>query len=212
MEVNSRQIQKIEIQGKPKMLGVSNCKNMRKVFEVVIGQQYKKGNIENEYLVRGLYEQYKKFHREIKVETNLPKLKGRSSLEIIKDIDKWTIITYQKNDDQESQEVKTTATKEELTAMIESIKNLSREMKWIPTRKLAPRFLLKLGITKTPKGVDLFQKDFNTWDLLYSWRSMHNKITRILDAFRDEGIIDYTRSGQTKLLNQNISIQTLLEI
>ena len=87
MEIKSKAIQRIEANGKPKVLGVCGCKTYKKALQVLIGKHYKQANTELEFYTRGLLELYNKFHPEKVITQEASQWKGKSSIEVIKEID-----------------------------------------------------------------------------------------------------------------------------
>jgi len=196
MEVRSKNIQRIEKKGKPKVLGVKGCKSYRKALQTLIGSYYKRGETELEFHTRGLLDLYNKFHPEKKIEVKASQWKEKSSIEIIKELDKLIIIKYQKNSKyEEPKQIRTEATKEELIALIWALKEFNYEE--IKTRDLAMKYSWKLGL------------GHHDWGRFFADRNNHNKLTLMLNALQELGFIEYN-AGITKLLNKNISIQLLL--
>lgn len=196
----SRNTETIVSQGKPTILGVKSCKSFRKALQTLIGQNAKKGYTELEFYTRGILELYNKFHPERVTEIEVESWKGKSSIEIIKQLDKLIIIKYQKpSKDEEPIKVRTEISQEELEAMIFAIKNSTEE--YTPTKKLALDYCIKMGYDEMLEG--------NLWKNFFSNRQLHNRFTLMLDALREEGLIEY-KHGKTKLLNKDISIQLIL--
>jgi len=117
MEARQREV--IVKQGEPKVIGVTNAKTFRKALETLLAQQTKRQNIELQFYTQGILNLYNKFHPVQEVQVNASQWKGKSSFEILRGIDRLTIIKYQKEDkDSEPKEVRTIVTKEELEAFI----------------------------------------------------------------------------------------------
>ena len=206
MEVRSKNIQRIEKKGKPKVLGVKGCKSYRKALQTLIGSYYKKKETDLEFHTRGLLELYNKFHPEKRGCIPIKEWKGQSSFQLIKDLDKLTIIKYQRKDKHsEPKEQITKVSKEELTALVDSIKYLNK--KELDSFDIAFQYCLRMNIRKTPKGKDMFSGDFK--EMFYSYRTLHNKFTIMLNALEEESLIEYS-AGKVKLLNKDISVQLLL--
>lgn len=187
-------------QGEPKFIGVDKCKDMYKVFEVLIGKEYKKGNTEQEFFLRGLYEKFKSFYPKQTVEVKANQWKNKSSFEILKKIDRLVIIKYQKETaESEPKEIRTEINKRELESTILAIKNSKDE--YTETRQLALEYCIRMDY------LDLLEGDF--WKNFFSNRPLHNKFTLILNALQELGFIEY-KGGKTKLLNKDISLQLIL--
>ena len=187
----------------PELPRVENCKSMRKVFEVTMARYANKVECQDLYwLTKGLYKQYNKFHPEKNIEVNVPEWKGKSSLQIIKGLDRIIIITYQKpSKDEEPKEVRTEVSKEELQAMIDSIIKL-KNYQPIKTESLSMVFSATLNLGHD--GWNTGNKQF------FSDRFWHNKYTRILQAFQELGVIEY-KAGKTTILDKDkLNIQLLL--
>lgn len=187
----------------------SSAKSMRGWLNGMLQRFSKQGNVEYEFVFREILSAYNKFHPEKVVEVTAKQWKGKSSIEIIKGIDRLIILKYQKpSPDEEPIQVRTEVTKEELEALIKSIKrnwNILNEP--IETKDIAIYYCINLNIKKTDKGKDLFSGNF--WDNFFSWRRMHNKITVMLNALDQLKLIKYS-GGKTELLNKDISVQLIL--
>jgi len=206
IEIPTRNTQKIEKKREPIVLGVKNCKSYRKALQTLIGSYYKKGETELEFHTKGLLDLYNKFHQEKQGCIPIEEWKGQSSFQVIKDLDKLTIIKYQRKDKHsQPKEQITKVSKEELTALIDSIKYLNKEE--LDSFDIAFQYCLRMDIRKTPKGKDMFSGDFK--EMFYSYRTLHNKFTIMLNALEEENLIEYS-AGKVKLLNKNISVQLLL--
>lgn len=192
--------ERIEKQGKPKMIGikVSKCKSMAKVFEAVIGHQSKKGNIELEMLTRGLYEHYKIFHPPKIVAQEIKGWKGKSGITNIEKFPDRVILTrYQKpSKDEEPKEVRIEILKHELIPVVNLLSKLKIGDK-IKTRAIAKDFSYKLGL------------NLYTWDMFFANRHYHNLLTNILGFLDAEGYIHYS-GGVTEILKDKLELQLLL--
>jgi hypothetical protein len=201
----SKDIIKVEKEGKPIMNGVEGCKSMNRVFEVLIGKATRLGNEEQRFFLMGLYNKYKQFHPDKILPVEVEGWHGKSSFEIIKDLDRLIIVKYQKKEKgDEPTEVRTEITKEEIGALVDAIKEQSKFSIDTPmeTRKIAFRYCVSL------KYNDMLNGDF--WKNFFSNRSLHNKFTLMLGALDKLGLIEY-KGGKTKLLNKDISLQLVLE-
>lgn len=209
---NNYPIERIEKQGDVLIKGIKSCKSFKKALETLIGQQYKRGNTELEFYTRGLLELYKKYHPEKNIEVEVDSWKGKSSIEVIKLIDKIIIIKYQKKDkDSEPERIETEVQKEEIRNLILAIEYCNEyksEEKRIKTRDLALRYCINSGIRTNDKGKELM--DGNFWTNFFAWRRMHNKFTLMLGALDELGFIEY-KGGYTIIKNNKLSIQLVFD-
>jgi hypothetical protein len=196
------------IENPTEIYGFKTCKNFRTFVERHIKKAVSQKDIQTEAILRGILESYNHFHPIKEVEVNVESWKGKSSFEIIKGIDKLTIIKYQKEDkDSEPKEIRTIIEKSELEAVINAINELSQYREEIETQEIARKFCYFLGIEKNDNGRYLM--DGNFWNNFFSWRSMHYKLTLILSALEHLNLISY-KSGKTKLTGNKLSIQLIL--
>jgi len=207
MEVKTRNIIQIEKKGLNKFRGMTTAKTMRGWINGFISKSVKKGNKETEFMFREVLNAYNFYHPEKQGCIQTKEWKGRSSFQIIKDLDGLTIIKYQRKDKHSKpKEQIIKVSKEELTALIDSIKYLNKEE--LDSFDIAFQYCLRMNIRKTPKGKDMFSGDFK--EMFYSYRTLHNKFTIMLNALEEENLIEYS-AGKIKLLNKDISIQLLLD-
>jgi hypothetical protein len=155
--------------------------------------------MELEFLMREILNTYNKFHPEKVMKVNDESWKGKSSMNIIKEIDRLIIIKFQKPDkDSKPTEIRTEITKEELSAVIDSLKEMQEPIK---SKILALSYSRKLGLEHS---------GWRTGDNpFFSDRKNHNKFTLILGALAEQGLIEYKR-GNIKLLNKQIELQNIL--
>jgi len=205
----SRPVERIISQGKEKFRGISQAKSMRGWINGMIGKYSKSGNTEYEFAFREILNAYNKFHPEKKVELELDKWKGKSSFEIIKGLDKITIIRWQRrNKESEPEETRVDISKEEINAVIGSIKELALSQKSIDTKDIALGYCRRLDIRYNGKGRDLFEGGY-FWNNFFSSRDLYLKFNVCLGALDFLGLIKYT-GGKTTLLDKDISIQMIL--
>jgi len=196
-------------QGKEKFRGISQAKSMRGWINGMISKYAKSGNTEYEFAFREILNAYNKFHPEKKIELELNKWKGKSSFEIIKGLDKITIIRWQRrNKDSEPEETRVDISREEINAVIGSIKELALSQKSIDTKDIALKWCHKLDIRFNHKGRDLFEGGY-FWQNFFSSRDLHLKLNLCLGALDYLGLIKYI-GGKTTLLDKDISIQMIL--
>lgn len=204
-----KEIETITKHGEPnKIWGINNCKSYRSYLTKRIEQHRKKGNLDIVFILDHLLQTYNHFHPEKEMKVEVEGWKGKSTIEIIKELDKLTIIKYQRKDkESKPQETRVEVSKEELNTLIKII-NLHWEMdhKPIETKTLAGSYCKILLISKTDKGRQLFEGNF--WDNFYSWRRMHEKFTLILSALDELKFIKYV-GGRTTLLRE-LTVQKVL--
>ena len=166
----------------------------------------RKGNLEYETLFKTILKAYNHYHPERIVPVEIKGWHGKSSFEIIKEIDKLVIIKYQRaNHSSEPIRTQIEASKKELESLIYSINYLWKGVP-LETKHLAFEYCMKMNIKETPKGKSLTDGEF--WTRFFAWRSMHNKFTLMLDALDKLGFINY--SGGFTTLNKKLEIQEIL--
>lgn len=139
-------------------------------------------NESNKEIVFLLSEIYKKYNEFLKSERIwLDNWKGKSSIKVIEGLDKFIIITFQK-DDQDSfpKEVKREITKEEVNNILKVINQLNKGEP-IHTRAI---------------GEMAYKKD---WDLIFANRFLHTQLNLILRLLDFKNIIKY-RGGLSLVL------------
>jgi len=208
-KTKNTQVESIDSKGNPnKFSGKSTAEDMRGWIIGKIGKFSKSNSLELRMLFEEVLKAYNKFHPQNLIEVEISPWKGKSSFEIIKRIDGLTIIKYQKpNKESEPKKITTEVNKRQLSCLIEAIKYNSFKESEIKTKDIAFQYCINMGIRKTPKGKDLFDGNFD--DRYYGWRGFHNRITIMLRALDKLGFIEYS-NGKTKLINKNLSIQTIL--
>jgi hypothetical protein len=209
---NSKQIERIEKPGDLlNVFGVKSCKSYREYLKNRIVYFRKKGLTETEIILEGLLKAYNHFYPIQNSQIEIKGWHGKSSFEIIKGVDKLTIIKYQRKDkNSEPSEIKTVVTKKELISLVDAIKSCferSTQRDFIETKEIAYQYCLNMNIREDPKGRLLLNQDF--WTLFFGWRKMHNKLTIMLDSLESLKLINYS-SGQIRLLDKNVSIQSIL--
>jgi hypothetical protein len=185
--------------------GKTKCKDMRSWITMWIGQHSKRGNLDMVFVFQEVLKAYNYFEPEKVVEVDAKQWKGKSSIEVLKEIDRLIITKYQKETpESEPKEIRTEVSKEELGALIYSIKIMTGNNPTIevPTNKLAHTYCNKLGYAEG-LATDFWKEFFNN-------RSLHNKFTIMLNGLQELGFIEY-KGGKTRLLNKDISVQLLLD-
>jgi hypothetical protein len=195
-----RQIETIEKEGNI-FESYKSYKSFRTYINSRINKSLNQDNLEMVHLLKSILKIYDNFHPSKDIEVEVENWKGKSSFELIKGIDKLTIVKYQKKDKySEAQEVRTEVTKEEIVALVDSLKRLNND-KPIRTEKLAMLWsqLLHLG-----------HSEFKTGDKpFFSDRKNHNKLTLMLGSLDKLGLIEY-KGGLTRIINKDISLQLIL--
>ena len=137
-----------------------------------------KENTEMVVLLSEIYKEYKNFEEERVLLTGW---KGKSSLKVIEKPEMFTIITYQREDqDSAPQEVKREISKEEVNHIILVLHALN-EGEPIPTRKV---------------GEMAYKKD---WDTIFADRGLHTQLNLILRLLDYKKQIKY-RGGRSLVL------------
>lgn len=209
VEIKSSGIMRLEKQGQEKFSGMSKAKSMRGWINGMLSKYSKAGNTEMEFVFREVLNAYNNFHPEKVLEVEVDKWKGRSSFEIIKGMDRITIIKFQKKQKgEEPTEVRVEVSKEELIALIQSIRQLAISQKSIETKEIALGYCLLLDIRYNDKGRDLFEGG-HFWENFFASRNLHNKLTLMLGAFDKLSLIKYS-GGKTEVIEKDISIQMIL--
>lgn len=169
--------------------------------------------LELPFILQGILDKYKEFEKQGVGYVKIDSWKGKSG--IVKLIKKPNIIIahkYQKPaKGDEPQLVKYKITKGELNAVITSLNYLQKSEKAdeYETSDIAKYYCKILGLTNNKKGFPLFLKGEFLWDNFFSWRSQHNRFTIILNILDSEKMIVY-KGGKSKIINNSISIQTIL--
>jgi len=199
----TRPIERIEKLGEMnKFTGKTTAKTMRGWIEGRINKFLKQNNLEMIFIFKEILNAYNYYHPETKLEVKVDSWKGKSSIELIKSIDRLTIIKYQRqNKYAEPTKSITEVTKEELNALIEVIKRLSEDIETIETKYLSMAY---------SRALDLGHSGWKTGDKpFFSDRKNHNKFTLMLGALDKLGFVEYI-NGKTKLLNKKLDIQMIL--
>jgi hypothetical protein len=207
--ISSRPIEKVISQGKPVFSGKTTAKDFPTWLESRIGVYTKMNNEEYRQVFMSILTAYRHFNPRQEVQVDIKSWRGKSGVEVIKGLDKLTLIRHQKsNKSEEPKEVRYEYTKEELNAIVNSIRRLSIAFDQIETKELAIQYCSILDIRKNDKGEDLFSTG-NFWEKFFNWRKAHNSFTTLLAGLEQLELISYS-DGKTKLLDKNISVQTLL--
>jgi len=199
----NKPIERIEKLGEMnKFTGKTTAKTMRGWIQGRINKFLNQDNLEMVFVFKEILNAYNYYHPETEMNVKVDSWKGKSSIELIKSMDKLTIIKYQRKDKHsEPTQMITEVTKEELNALIEVIKKLSKDMEVIETKYLAMAYSTALELNHS--GWKTGDKPF------FSDRKTHNKFTLMLGALDKLGFIEYS-SGKTKLLNKKLDIQMIL--
>lgn len=183
--------------------GKSTAKDFRSWLHTRKALATKRDNLELVFILNEVERAYNKFHPEKIVPVEIEGWKGKSSFEVIKEIDRLIIIKYQKPDkESEPKEVRVEIGRQEIVATIQAIKELSYSGEDIKTRDLAFSFCKQMNYNEILNG--------EFWKNFFSNRPLHNRFTLLLGALDKMQFIKYS-GGKTKLLNKNLSIQLVLE-
>lgn len=203
---------KFEKVGNPtNVYGYKSCKSFRTYIEQQLRNSRSNNEIIAEAILTGVLEAYNHFNPIKQTEVEVSSWKGESSFELIKGIDRLTIIKYQKKDKESKPlEIKTEVNREELISLINSLNTLKNRLitrDYLETKEIAFEYCLNLNIKEDPQGRELLNQDF--WTLFFGWRSMHNKFTLMLSSLEKLGLISYN-AGKIRLLKNKLDIQMIL--
>lgn len=208
MEIRSRSTITIEKKGDNKFRGKTKAKTMRGWINGFISKSAKKGNTETEFMFREILNAYNFYHPEKQGYTSIDEWKGKSSFQIIRELDGLTITKYQRKDKySQPKEQVTKVTREELIALIDSMRYLKNQE--LNSFDIAFQYCIRMNIRKTPKGKNMFSGDFK--EMFYSYRTLHNKFTIMLNALEELDLIEYS-AGNVKILNKTISVRMLDDV
>jgi hypothetical protein len=199
----STQIERVISQGDTnKFSGKTTAKDFRSYMEHRIGVHVKKGNEEYRQYDMEILRAYNYFNPRKEAEVKVDSWKGESSFELIKGLDKLTIIKFQrKQKGDEPSEVRTEISKEELEGLIKSIRRISIITEVMETKDLAFEYCNLMNYNNILNG--------EFWKNFFSNRKLHNKFTLMLGALDKLGLVEY-KGGKTRLLNKDLSIQLVL--
>jgi hypothetical protein len=160
-------------------------------------------NLEYELVFKEILKAYNYFEPIKQAEVEVGSWHGHSSFELIKDLDKLTIIKFQKKQKgDEPTEVRTEVSKEELEGLIHSIRRQSILSEQMETKDIAFWYCNIMNYN------DMLNGDF--WKNFFSNRKLHNKFTLMLGALDKLGLVEY-KGGKTRLLNKDIIVQLVLQ-
>lgn len=179
-------------------------KTFRGLLESCLKNTEKDNNHEMTVFIKWLIEEYDK-HERVK-EIPIESWRGKSSLEIIWSPTKVVAIKWRKpNKDSEAKQIRTEINKAELISMVNAVRATNFGFA-IETKFVAGEYFKSLNITSDEKGNELYDENGGfKWDVLFNWRSMHNKITIILDVLDEEGFIHYS-GGKIQIVNEGFDI------
>ena len=205
-----KQIESIESPGVPeKIRGMSVAKTHRGWLLGRINVFRKRNNKDVEMVLLGVLDSYNHFHPKTAGRIQIEPWKGHSSITLIKRPDKIIIAKWQKpHKGSKPKEVRIEVSKEELNFVIEAI-NFYDYKTEIETWEIAKRYCYSLGLSSNHHGHPLWEEGEFVWDNFFCWRSLHNRLTKILDALDFECCIEYN-GGKTKILKKDFSIQSIL--
>lgn len=180
----------------------SKAKTLERWLNVKIQQAYEEGDTETEIILKGVKTKLKEFQKiGIGVEQSW---RGKSGIiEVIKEPDKVIIYRMKKPNKGESPaKVAIEITRDEINACLTVLGKLQIG-DYIESKQIFMGMsrILELGHTSWDYGDKPFETD----------RKSHNKFTTLLCFLENEKLIEYSRRGKVKLINNKISIQTILE-
>lgn len=195
-----RQVETIEREGEL-YNDYKKYKSERSWINAQLLKAIKKENYELQFIFKELLKIHNHFYPSKEVDVEVESWKGHSSFNIVRGLDKITIIKFQRKSRGETpQEIRTEVTKEQISAVIDALKRLDNG-KPINTPKIAMLWSEILNLHHS--GWSTGSKPF------FSDRKTHNLFTLLLGALDSMGLIVY-RGGQTTVLNKNISLQRIL--
>ena len=202
---------KIEKEGNiAKFTGKTKARDFRNWLNGHISKDARENKMESVMILQECLRAYNYYEPMQVGEVDIKSWRGKSGVEVVKGLDKLILIRHQKSSkNAEPQEKKIEIEKEELVAVINSIRELSILHEQIETKDLAMQYCLKLDIKTNDKGEGLFSTN-NFWEKFFNFRRLHNRVTTILAGLESLGVISYS-DGKTKLLDKNISVQLILE-
>jgi len=198
----TRPIVRILREGNPdRFSGKTTAHDMRSWIEHQLAVASKNNNENDRQLFMITLKAYNSYHPRQEAEIKVDSWHGHSSFEIIKGLDKLTIVKFQKKvKGDEPTEVRTEVSKDELNALIYALRRSKEE--YTETKELALDYCLVMGLN------DMFAYG-EFWRNFFSNRKLHNKFTLMLGALDKLGLVEY-KGGKTKLLNKDLSVQLLL--
>lgn len=180
--IYSKDLEQVEV--KPKLdLSLFKKRGNSKTYSGYLIQKMKEatqeGNRDVAALIQHFYQKYQEFQHAEQV--YLENWKGKSSIQIIEEPDKFIVITFQKPDkDSAPEEIKREITKEEVNHISQTINKLNKGQP-IPTREI---------------GEFAYNR---AWDDIFSDRHTHTQLNLILRLLDKKGQIKY-RGGRSLVI------------
>lgn len=194
-----------------KLNGLIDRKNQAKSFRgflkgmIAVAKHEK--NVEVAILLEEIMKKYKEYESIGTVEIGV--WKGKSSIEVIKKPGSLLIVKWQKpNKFTEPRPNYTKISKTELNALIYAINQFSSKKK-IKSKEIAGEYCKALKIERNSKNDALFRGFEFDWDRFFADRGLHNKLTLMLDALAELGLISYL-GGEVMILHKGFDVQTVL--
>ena len=198
VEIKNKNIDIEKIQPNPNLdLSLFKKKGNSKTFKgwiiIQMNGARKAGNLEMAELLQFIYKKYLEFETSEKVV--LKGWKGKSSMQIINSPDYFTVITFQKEDqDQKPHEVKRDITKLEVNRIIKVINELSA-----------------LNGGKRISTRDIGEKAYKRkWDDIFADRFLHTNLNLILNILQYYKLTSY-RGKYTTVIKEAREIQEVLD-
>ncbi len=202
--VENRTFQKIVKEGQPKFQDYTTAKSERGWLMGRIKKCINNGRTEEEFIYREILNMHNHFNPAKEVQVEADQWQGKSSIQVLQDIDKITIIKWQKpSKGEEPKEIFTEVQKDELEALVGSIKHILGHGKTeFKSKELAYQYCTRLD-----KHWKMLEGDF--WKNFFNNRRLHNKFTVTLNGLAELDLIEY-KGGSIKVLNKDISLQLIL--
>jgi len=204
MEFLKKQTELILRKGENKFEGKTTAKNMRGWLKGRICKYSKSNDLELRMVFEGILNAYNHFHPKIELEVPIDSWKGKSSFQILDNLDEIVIIKYQKpKKGEEPKRIENRISKDEVKTLINCIKKLSEKL----YDKKIPTIETKYLAMAYSRALDL---GHNGWKEFFSDRNNHNKLTLMLGALDKLNLINYS-GGKTTWLNNKLSFQKSLD-
>lgn len=178
-------------QGNSKLPDYSKAKSMRGFLQ---GMQlrFARGDspesVQARLIINTLNDAYNHFHPKLNGEIEVPTWKGKSSFEVIIELDKWVVVRFQRPaKGEEPVEVRVEIPIVEVNSMGKVINSMMVQEK-LSSKEVLEMFYKVMGW------------DWVSWNhSIFTNRSLHNRLTKLLGAFDSLGLIEYKGGKVLKL-------------
>lgn len=162
----------------------TKAKEFRSWLTYQIGKATYKKDVETELILKGVQRAYNHYNPIISQEVVVDSWKGKSSLEVLQEPDKYIIIKYQRPEKgAEPKEIRLEVPVDEMAKLKQSILFLWQGLP-LTTDDVAREWSRRMGLI------------YNSWNSsMFTKRSFHNKFTKMLGALDKLEAIDY-RGGK----------------